>query len=136
MMIGHDHIDAQTRGLCHVLQRSNPAIHRDHERGSDGPGSLNAGRTKIVSITSSVRDEGHGLRSDAAKAYRNERRGAHSVRVVVAVDEDGFRRFDRPADPVNRRLHVGERERIVQLVESGAQERARLLELQEVVSSQ
>ena len=52
-------------------------------------------------------------------------RGRDAVDVVVAVDRDALAPLDRREQAIDRGPHVGEQERVVELIERGVQEPAR-----------
>ena len=53
---------------------------------------------------------------DGAKKIMKQRAAGDAVAVVVAVDDDLFLFLDRRKDPLHRLPHVGEEERIVEML--------------------
>ena len=125
MVVGDDRRDAHRLDSLDLRNRPDPAVGRDQQAGFPLAQVLDTRPAQPVAIRESVGNDPIALRSGAAHRADEDRRRAHPVDVVVAVDRDppagtdrGLDRIDRDADPL-------EALRIVRLV--GIEERPRLL---------
>src|SRR3972149_2765150 len=71
------------------------------------------------------RKEGAPPPAEPLQGAAQDDRGRDAVDVVVAVDRDALAPLDRREQAIDRGPHVGEQERVVELIERGVQEAAR-----------
>jgi hypothetical protein len=122
VVVGDDQIDAElARGIAAAF-RANAAIHRDDDRAPP------ACSRSIGPAASRSRRGGDPARSArlprrALERAAQDHGGRDAVDVVVAVNGDALAARDGAEQAIDRRPHVAEQKRIVQLVECGLRKR-------------
>ena len=125
MVVGDDHLDAERPGERDLLDRGDPAVDGDQERGSALGEAADVARVEAVAVAEPVRDQPIAIGTQVAQRRDHDRGRADPVDVEVAVDGDPPPRRDRLEDARDDGLHRAEGVRRVRLV--GVEEGARLL---------
>ena len=81
------------------------------------PGRLESRFAEVVSVSQAVRQEGNHVRLGGTEGAGEQRRGALTVDVVVAVDEDGAAGAHRAGDGLHRVAHPREGVGIGELIQ-------------------
>ena len=117
VMVGHDQLQPQFSGPAGLGHAGDPAVDRDDEVRSL-PGQRRQGvGVEAVSLLEAVGDVPRGLGVDRFEAAHQDRRGAHAVGVVVAIDDDLPAGPGCHQDAVGGRGDAGERLGIAQVGE-------------------
>ena len=107
------------------LAASMPRMPQSTETISDTPSSvqpLDRGRLQAVAVLQPLGNEMDDVAAEHfERAAEDDGRG-DAVDVVVAMDRDPLAPRDRLLEPLDRRHHAGQLERIVQMVERGLEE--------------
>lgn len=91
MVIGDDHVDAGGHELCDRGVRTCATVAGDHQACTGGLCGTDAGRSEIVAIGETIRDErDHMMGTQIPQDTRQQCGGGHPVHVIVTVHEDGF----------------------------------------------
>ena len=108
---------------------ANAAVDRDDERHTIRLQSIERLGLKTVSVLDAIREEVNDVGAEQLqRAAKNDRR-RDAVAIVIAVNRDAFLPLDRGENPLDRRRHVRELERIVQMIERRPQEPLRALQI-------
>ena len=107
-----------SRGATRGVRAADAAVDRDDQRDAVGVQPLDGRRLQAVAVLEPLGDEVHDVGAEQLERPPQDDGRGHAVHVVVAVDGDPLPARDRRQDPVDRQPHVGERHRIVQMVES------------------
>ena len=125
VVVGDDHLHPQRPRERDLLDRGDPAVDRDEQRGAALGQPLDVGGAEPVAVGEPVGDQPVALGAQLAQRADQDRRRADAVDVEVAVDGDPLAARDRGEDPLDDRRHRVELGRVVRLV--GLEEGPRLL---------
>ena len=128
MVVADDHVNPLGLGIVNFLVRFNAAV-----EGNDKPEAAVARPVytlvrQTITFVIAVRNiEIHFLGiSPKEGIHQSHSRGP--VHIVVTIYEDFLLGSDGPADPLNSRIHVFHQEWIMEILETGTEERASLFE--------
>ena len=132
VVVGHDHVDARTAGAIDRLMcgrstidgHDQPCVHLH------GPRQTRLG--EVVAVPQTVRHERHHVSAELSEPTSEERRPADSIDVVVAHGRGSSRRRRSPSDDAfGGARAVRDRRGVVKVLQPGAQEALRVLDLGE-----
>ena len=125
MVIGDDQIDAELARAAARVGAADAAIDGHDQRHAVRVQTLDRDRLQAVAVLQPLGDEvDHVGAEQLERAAQNHGR-RHAVDVVVAMNGNPLFVRDRGEDAIDRDPHVGERHRIVQVVERRFQKSAR-----------
>ena len=136
VMVRDDQIDAQFAGAPRRVSATDAAIDRNDQRHAFGMQSVDRCWLQPVAVLETLRDEVDHIGAEQFERAPQDDGGGDAVDVVVAVDRDPLAVGDRAHDPLDRDLHVGERHRIVQLIERRIEEARRQLRIADAALAQ
>ena len=125
VMVGDDQIDAVFAGATCGVGAANAAVDRDDQRDAVGMQPIDGRRLQAVPILDPFGEEVHDVGAEQLERPAKDHRGGDAVHVVVAVDRDPLPPADSRENPIDRRPHVGQRHRIVKMIDRGVQEAVR-----------
>jgi hypothetical protein len=129
MMVGHHDVDAQLAGGLNLPDRRRAVVHGDDERDARGSQFPHRPGTDSVALAEPIgKAVRHGILDEAEEIVEQARRG-NAIDVVVPEDRDPLLRADGTVDPLDRLLHVGKTEGIVEVAQLRRQEAAGILGL-------
>ena len=111
------------------LDAANAAVDRDDELHAIGLQTIERLGLKAVAVLDAIGKEVHDVRAEQLQRAAKNDRGGNAVAIVIAVDGDALFPLDRRENPVDRRRHIREHERIVQMIERRPEKSLRALEL-------
>jgi hypothetical protein len=120
-MVGDDRIDAPTPSFVQPLVCDDSAVCGQDDRSPDLDGPAESGFPEIVSVPKTVRYKRHDAHPEAPEPERIEGRGAHSVHVVIPVDEHGLPAIGRAQQPIRGGLPVREEFWRVEMIQERAE---------------
>ena len=115
-MVGDDDVDAGGAGGRHLLDGGDRAVDGDEQRGAASRQPLHGGARQAVAVVDAAGEKPSDVGAEAAQGPHHDRRRAHAVDVVVAVDDDPPAGGDVGVDRGQRRVDAGERAGVVALV--------------------
>ena len=122
VVIRDDQIDAELARALRRLDAANAAVDRDDERHAVGLQAIERLGLQPVAVLDAVGKEVDDVGAEQLeRAAKNDGR-RDAVAVVVAMNGDALFPLDRRENPIDRRRHVREPERIVQMIERRAAE--------------
>lgn len=111
------------------LDCADAAVDGDDERHPIGVQSIERFGLKPVPILDAIRKEVHDARAeDLERAPKNDG-GRDAIAIVIAVNGDPFSSLDCRENALDRRRHVREHERIVQMIERRPEKSLRALQI-------
>jgi len=117
MMVGDDQIDTELARAARRVGAADAAVDRDDERHAFGVESFDGHRLQAVSVAHALGNEMHDVPAEhLQRAPQNHGRG-DAVDVVIAVDRNPFLPRHRGQNAIDGHSHVGQRHRIVQVIE-------------------
>ena len=122
VMVGDDQIDPELAGAQRRLGAADAAVDRDDQRDAIGMQPVDRRGLQPVAVLDPLGNEVHHLTAEHLEGPAQDHRRGDPVDVVVAVDGDPLLARQRLLEPDDRPVHVGELERIVELVERRVQE--------------
>ena len=128
MVVADDDVNALLAGVVHLLHGLDAAVQGYQQLESALGSPVDALVGHAVAFVIAVGNVEVHLVREAADEGINERNGGRAVHVVVAVDEYLLLAGDGLVETFHRDVHVLHQERVVQVVEAGAEEGTRLLE--------
>ena len=126
MVVGDDHVQPQRLRQRHQRHAGHAAVHRDHQR---RPRRDGADRRFVQAVALGVtRGQIHlHVRALSAQIVGQQRRRAHAVHVVVAIDADVRALRHGGADAGHGLGHVVEQQRVAQVFGIGMEKALRFL---------
>ncbi len=116
-MVRDDEIHPELTGPPSRLGAANAAVHRNHQRDALGVQAIDRGRLQAVAVAQPLRDEVHDVAADELQRAPEDDRRCDAVDVVIAVDRDPLLARHPRHDAIDGDAHVGERHRVVQMIE-------------------
>ena len=136
VVVGDDEVDAELARPERRLGAADAAVHRDDERDAFGVQPLDRRRLQAVAVAHPFGNEVHDVAAEQLERAAQDDGGRDAVDVVVAVDGDALLARDGGQDAIDRDLHVGQRHRVVQVLERGVEEPRRALGIVEPALAQ
>ena len=93
------------------------AVDRDDQLHALGVQPFDRRRLQAVAVAQPLGNEVDDVAAEHLERAPQDHGGGDAVDVVVAVDRDPLAPRERPLEPLDRRVHAGEPERIVQVIE-------------------
>ncbi len=124
-MIGDDHVDPELRRVAHHVVRANAGIDADDQFYAVGRGLFHHLAAHAVAVAQPVRNMKRRRAAQQIDPFFQNHHRAGAVDVVIAVKQNRFFLFNRPAQPRDRFRHRSEQTRIVQVFERGPKETPR-----------
>ena len=118
VVVRNDAIDAQFPGATDHLVFANPCIHAEYDAILVCGSPLDDRHAHPVAVGHTMRDEGLDPGAERPKRGEQHHHGHGPVNVVVAVDQDLLLPGNGPPQSLDRRIHAGHEERVVELVEA------------------
>jgi len=122
VVVGDDQLEAEPASPFRLRGRGDAAVDRDHEVRAVGGELLEGLGVEAVALVLAAGHVPGGLGVEGLEAADEDRRRAHAVGVVVAVDHDLPAGLHRGQDAVGRLGHAGKRLGITE-VREGAREK-------------
>ena len=101
------------------LDAADAAVHGDHEANAISVQTVERRRLQAIPIAQPFRNEMRDVRAQQLERAPEDDGRGDAVDVVVAVYGDPLAPLDGAEDAIDGRPHVGERVRVVQIVERG-----------------
>ncbi len=136
VMVGDDQIDAEFAGATCGVGAANTAVDRDDQRDAVGVQPIDGRRLQAVSVLDPFGEEVHDVGAEQLERPAKDHRGGDAVHVVVAVDGDPLPPADRRENAIDRHPHVGERHRIVKMIDRRVEEAVRQLRIAQAALDQ
>ena len=127
VMIGDDEIDAELARAQGRLAGANAAVDRDDELHAFAMQAIDCRRLQAVTVAQPLGDEVHDVATEQLEGATQDDGRGDAVDVVVTVDGDALPAGQGPLDALDRARHVGEQERIVEVIEGRREETRRAL---------
>ncbi len=125
-MVGDDEVNAQGPRLRRRFVGADAAVHRHDQPGALRMQPFDGLRLETVAVLVAVRHEVRDLAADELDRAAQDDRGGNAVHVVVAVHDNRLASRDRRQQPIDRRAHVGQEKRIMELAQVGREKAAGL----------
>ena len=119
VVVGDDQIDAELAGAPRRLGATDAAVHRDDHRHAVGVEPVDRRGLQPVTVLQPLGNEVDYVAAEELERPAEDHRRGDAVDVVVAVDGDPLLAGQRLLEPGDGAVHVGELERIVELVDDG-----------------
>jgi len=121
MMVGDDEVDPEFACPDSGRRAPDPTIDGHDDRDLLRREAFDGGRLESVAVSNTVGDKVHDVAAKQFQQTAEENGRCDPVHVVVAVNGDTFTPLEGPQQPVDGHGQIGQRERVVQLVESPPQ---------------
>jgi len=122
VMVGDDHVQAQSAGVSHLLDGRDTAVDRHHHLGATVGELLERLAAEPVALLDTVGDVDVDVGAQVAQAPHQQRGGADAVGVVVAEDGDAPPRAHGVEQEIRRRGDLAVPAGVVQFVQGGLKE--------------
>src|SRR5689334_15139629 len=106
-MVRHDDVDATGLQLVNGPERARATVAGHDDSCPCLTSRLHSGGTEIVAVGEPMRNEWNGAATHAANGARQQRGGADTVDVVVAMNENGFSGANSGDQSLDRTLEIG-----------------------------
>ncbi len=136
VVVGDDQIEAERARVPRRVGRADAAVHRDDQDDAVGVQPIERGRLQPVAVAQALGDEVDDVGAEQLERAAQDHGRRDAVHVVVAVDGDALLARDRAENALDGHRHVGQRERVVQVVERRRQEPARQVDVAEPADAQ
>ena len=127
VMVRDDQVHPQVACPRGGFRRANAAIHRDDQPRTVLVQPIDRRPLQTVAVAEPLRDEVHHVGAKQFERATQNHRRRHAVHVVVAVDGDAVFRFNCAEDALYGRAHVGQPERVVEILEARRQKAPRVI---------
>ena len=114
MVIGDDHIHAPAVGIVRLFQIGDAAVHRDDERHAPIRQGVDGGGIQPVSFRDPIRDIQFAPEPSPAEVVRQQAPGRDPIHIIIPIDRHMLPRGDGAGEPLDRRDHVRQPERVLQ----------------------
>jgi len=136
VVVGNDQVDAQVAGPARRLGAADAAVDRDDQLHPFGVQAIDGVRLQAIAVGQPLGDEVADVGAQQLERPPQDDGGGDAVNVVVAVDRNALLRGDGGQQPIGCLAHVGQAERVQQLVERRLQETRRLVRVGEAANGQ
>ncbi len=136
VMIRDDEIDSHVARAPGGVGAADAAVHRHDQVHTVVFQPIDRRRLQTVAVAQAFGDEVHDVRAEQLQRTPQDDRGRDAVHIVVSMDRDAFLCRDRRHDAVHCNLHVGEQQRIVEMIEHRIQEPQRRLGILEAAQTE
>ena len=126
VVVGDDQIDAELARAPRRIGAADAAVDRDDQRHALGVQPIDRRRLQAVAVAQPLGDEVDDVAAEHLERAPQDHGRRDAVDVVVAVDGDALLARERLLEALDRAVHVGEPERIVELIERRVQEPRRV----------
>ena len=127
-MIRDDQVDPQLACTRRRLARADAAVHRDDQPRPVVLQTIHRGWLQAVTVAQALWNEMHDVGAEQLERAAKDDGGGDAVYVIVAVNGDALLRGDCGEDAIDRRRHIRESERVVQVLELWRQETTRIVQ--------
>ena len=128
VMIGDDHVQANSIGEGDLLHGANPAVHGDDQGHAVLAQPAQRLLVQTITFVHAIRDVGRHLATQRFQRLGEQRGAGDAVRVKIAVDRDLFAALDGGPDAGDGLRHPAHEERIVQRVVAAVEKYLRFVE--------
>ena len=118
-MIGHEQIDAERLRPRRRRVTSDAAVDGDDDTPSLGMQAVDRLRLQTIAVGQALGDVMRDIGAQPFQCAPHHNGGADAIGVVVAVHRDWFVPVDGLLQPIDRTVEIGQRRRIMQVIETG-----------------
>ena len=136
VVIGDDQVDAELARAAGRFGAADAAVDRNDQPDAVGVQPFDRRRLQTVAVAESFRDEVDDLAAEELQRPAQDDRRGDAIHVVVAVDGDPLLAREGLLDPGDRGRHVGEPERVVQVIERRVEEARGILRISQAAQAQ
>jgi hypothetical protein len=116
-MVGDDQIETERSCKARRFVGADPAIDRNHEANPVRVQPIQRRRLEAVAVAQTLWYEVDDVGAQELQCAAQDDGRSHPIHVVIAMDGNAFMALDGSQDSLHRRRHVGQLERVVEIVE-------------------
>ena len=136
VVIGDDEVHAKFTRAAGRVGAADAAVHRDDQPDALAVETFDGCRLQAVAVAEPFRDEVDDLAPEKLQRTAQDDRRGDAIHIVVAMDRDALVASQSRFDSGDRGGHVGELERIVQVIERRVEEPCGILGVTQAAQAQ